>query len=85
MKQAIMKAVEFKQQNIIIAKDQKPYLPLPARISKNGQYVTSCWRMDLFSRILFIFTGKIYVTQLTFGRPLQPLSVNQKYIKEIAD
>jgi hypothetical protein len=39
-----MKSVEFPEQTIAIAKDQKEYNPLPAHVE--GGVVTSCWEPD---------------------------------------
>jgi hypothetical protein len=69
-----MKPVEFKQQNIVIAKDQKPYIPLPAHVGDNGQAI-SCWGLTLRERIYLLFTGRLWLSVLTFGRPLQPLKL----------
>lgn len=40
-----MKPVEFKHQNIVFAKDQPEYQPLPAlRIDSPTGEVVSCWK-----------------------------------------
>jgi hypothetical protein len=67
-----MKPIEFPQQNVVFAKDQKEYLPLPAYRSANGHMVTSCWRMSVWERLRNLFSGRVYVTLLTFGGALQP-------------
>lgn len=73
-----MKPVEFPQQNVVFAKDQPEYLPLPAYRSANGHVVTSCWRMSWRERLRNLFSGRVYVSLLTFGSPLQPqiISIN---------
>lgn len=67
-----MKPIEFPEMNCTFAKNQPQYLPLPARREQDGA-VLSCWQAALAERIYFLFTGKLWLTQLTFGGPLQPL------------
>lgn len=66
-----MKILKFKQQTTIIAKNQPPYLPLPALVTEDGE-VTSCWGLNLFERLKVLITGKIYFTLLTFNKSVQP-------------
>lgn len=68
-----MKPVEFPGHNVVYAKDQPEYLPLPAykRPGDEGD-VTSCWKLSLRERIKLLFTGRIYWSQWTFDGPLQP-------------
>ena len=69
-----MKPVTFKEQNTVYAKDQKEYLPLPVYKDAQGTIV-SCWKMTFKERIKFLFTGKVYVSLMTFNMPLQPQHV----------
>lgn len=71
-----MKPVEFPQQNTVFAKDQPEYLPLPAYRTPDGQEVTACWAMSLRERLRVLLSGRVYVTLLTFGRPLTPSIVS---------
>jgi hypothetical protein len=73
-----MKPVEFSQQNVVFAKDQPQYMPLPAFVSSNGSLVTSCWRMTWGERLRNLITGRVYVSLLTFGQPLQPQIISIK-------
>ena len=66
-----MRILEFPEQTIVIAKNQPPYLPLPAHRTKDGE-VTSCWGLGLRERVKLLFTGKIYFTLLTFNQKIQP-------------
>ena len=68
-----MKPTEFKHQNIVYAKDQPDYTPLPAlRLdSKNGE-VISCWKMSLKERLIVLFTGRVWLSLLSFNKPLPP-------------
>jgi len=66
-----MKPIEFKGFNVIFAKDQPEYLPLPAHRNKDG-CVTTCWKLTLYERILVLFKGVLYLQTLTFNNSLQP-------------
>ena len=78
-----MKPTEFKHQNIIFAKDQPEYTPLPAlRLdSKNGE-VISCWKMSLKERLIVLFTGRVWLSLLSFNKPLTPsfMAVKRKEV-----
>lgn len=69
-----MKPIHFKKSNVIYAENQPEYLPLPAYIDANdlSGTVTSCWKANWIERIIFLFTGKLYLSQLTYRTPLQP-------------
>lgn len=73
-----MSPIKFKECNCIYAKDQPEYLPLPVLKTEDGQ-VTSCWKLSFIEKLKVLLTGKIFVTQLTFNQPLQPLKVKLKY------
>lgn len=78
-----MKPVEFKHQNIIFAKDQSEYKLLPAlKIDSNLGEVISCWELTFKERIKVVFTGKVWVSLLTFNKPITPifLAVNRKEV-----
>ena len=69
-----MKPIEFKEQNTVFAKDQPEYLPLPAhRVEGDpkGQ-VIFCQSLSFLERVKLLFTGKIWVSFLTFNQPLTP-------------
>jgi hypothetical protein len=65
-----MKPIEFKQQNVIFAKDQKEYLPLPAW--QGEKEAISCWKATFWERIKFLWSGKLWLRQYNFGGSLQP-------------
>ena len=67
-----MNPIEFEGHNTVYAKDQPEYLPLPVFKSKTGE-VTSCWRLTWVERLQVLFFGRVYITILTFNKPLQPL------------
>ena len=59
-------------QPVTYAKNQPEYLPLPVLRSQHGT-VTSRWHMTWRERLAALFTGDVYLTQLTFNTPLQPV------------
>ena len=76
-----MKPIEFKDQNVIFAKDQPEYQPLPAlRLNTPEGEVISCWRMSIKERIKVLFTGHIWLSLMSFNKPLTPsyMSVSRK-------
>ena len=80
-----MKAIKFPEHNVVFAKDQPEYLPLPAYTYKSAKgRVVSCWRMGLRERLKILFIGKVYLSLLTFNKPLQPqlLMVDKPMMKK---
>ena len=71
IRESKMKPVEFPEQNCIYAKSQKEYLPLPAYEMEDGT-VISCWKVSWAERIKILINGKIWLSILTFLKPLQP-------------
>jgi hypothetical protein len=69
-----MKIVKFKECNVNYAENQPEYLPLPAHRSKSG-VATSCWGLSFRERLKVLLTGQIYLSVLTFHKPLQPLEM----------
>ena len=68
-----MKIVDFKKRNIVFGKDKPEYNPLPAWRGPIPECeVISCWKLSLLERITILFTGVLWLRQLTFGQPLQP-------------
>lgn len=71
-----MTPIEFKEQNIIIAKDQKEYLPLPAFIDSGPEgAVVSCWKLNFKERLKILFTGKIWLSLWCFHKPVTPSKI----------
>lgn len=71
-------ATEFEQQNAEFGVNQKEYRNLPAFLDKSGDVVT-CWKVPLKHRVAILFTGRFFIWQRTFNKPLNPilpLSVN---------
>lgn len=69
-----MKAIEFEQHNVVFAKDQKEYQPLPAYAQDNG-LVTFCMELDDRELEAVVKTNILRLPVLTFGRSAQPIRV----------
>jgi hypothetical protein len=68
-----MDIVNFPEVNSTYGKDQPEYLPLPAhRVQDPTGTVISCWRLSWRERFKIIFTGRVWLSLLTFGQPIQP-------------
>lgn len=59
---------------VVYAKDQPEYIPLPAHRTEDGQ-VTTRWKLSFLERIKVLFKGNIYLQVLTFNNPLQPIRI----------
>lgn len=85
-----MEFVEFKEQTIVIAKDQPQYLPLPAFqvLDKAG---TTIVRMQFSPEELEYInkTGGCFMSVMTFGKPFPPMMIIPKdpfpVIQEVTD
>jgi hypothetical protein len=76
-----MKPIEFEHQNTVYAKDQPEYQPLPAlKIDGPTGEIISCWKLSFKERIKILFTGKVWLSLMSFNNPLTPsyLSVDRK-------
>lgn len=69
-----MKAIEFKEQNIVIAENQPEYENLPALAQTNG-IITFCMQLDDQEVEKIVSEGKANITVLNFGGPVQPIAV----------
>jgi len=69
-----MQPIEFKQSNVTYAKDQPEYLPLPAYIDRDDPQgrVISCWKLTWRERFKIFFSGRMFLSQMTFKQALQP-------------
>jgi hypothetical protein len=59
---------------ITFAKDQPEYNPLPAHWQPDGR-VTTRWQLTWRERLRVVFGGSIWLQQLTFNQPLQPVKL----------
>jgi len=73
LKTIIMKPIEFPEQNVVFAENQPEYLPLPAykEDSPEGQ-VISCWKLSFRERLIVLFRGHLWVSLMSFNKPLTP-------------
>lgn len=60
---------------VVYAKDQPEYLPLPAYRTGDGTVVTR-WRLSWSERIRVLLGGSVWLTILTFNNPLQPVKLD---------
>lgn len=65
-----MKPIEFPEVNKTWAKDQPPYLPLPAYTDE--QQTITCWQLTWRERFTLLLRGKFWLLQMNFGGALQP-------------
>jgi|WetSurMetagenome_2_1015567.scaffolds.fasta_scaffold04723_8 hypothetical protein len=83
----IMKPINFKEANAIFGKDQKEYQPLPVLFDmKNPQHgCVSCWQLSEEELEILKTTKCIYLSTLTFGKPLSPqyLTVNKSEVIKV--
>ena len=75
-----MKAINFKEANVNIAENQVEYITLPAFKDKGDRYgrAVTCWKLSLWECIKVFITGKIWLSIMTFNKPLQPLKMTIK-------
>ena len=74
-----MKPTTFKHQNTVFAKDQKEYQPLPAlRLDTKEGEVISCWKLSFIERVRVLFLGRIWVSLMSFNKPLTPSYLSTK-------
>lgn len=67
-----MKPIEFPEQNVVYAKNQPEYLPLPAYKTEDGDVIT-CWEFSEQEIKEIQKTGKLWIAVKTFDNPLQPI------------
>mgnify|MGYP001590781514 CR=1 FL=1 len=70
---------------VIVAKNQDPYLPLPAIISTGvSGRVTTRWHLDWSERLKVLWSGDIWLQMLCFQKPVTPakIVVDQPSVEE---
>jgi len=74
-----MTPIKFPEANIVFAKDQPEYQPLPAfkANTPNGEVVT-CWKLSFRERLRILFKGQIWFSLLSFNQPLTPSFMTTK-------
>lgn len=59
---------------VVLGENQPEYQPLPCwRWALDNGAHTSCWRLSFWERLQVFLTGRLWITQLTFGHQLQPV------------
>jgi len=66
-----MKPQKFKECNVEFAKDQPEYNTLPAFRDESGVVVTF-WKLTLRERLRVLFKGGVWLSLMTFNKPLTP-------------
>ena len=59
--------------HVVYASDQPEYQPLPAWVRDNPTRVVTRWRLTWRERLTVLLRGDLYLEQMTFGKPLQPI------------
>lgn len=83
-RRAEMKPVEFPGVNVVFAKDQPEYIPLPAMKVPNdpqGLIITK-WQLSPEELERVKETGTIHLSMLTFNQPLQPVLLTVDFPSE---
>lgn len=77
-----MEPIKFEGANIVYGANQPEYKPLPAerRPGYSGEIVT-CWELSPGELKRVQETGKIYLSVLTFGQPLQPVILSVEKLR----
>jgi hypothetical protein len=71
-----MRPIKFKECNKVYAENQPEYIPLPVyEDADQGGRVIHCWQLSFVERIKILFKGRLWVSVLNFGQPLQPISI----------
>jgi hypothetical protein len=65
-----VKPIDFPERNIVWAKDQAEYLPLPA--FTNNTETISYWQLTWRERVKVLWRGRLWLRQMNFGEKLQP-------------
>jgi len=79
LKNSNMKPAKFKYQNITYAENQPEYRPLPAlKIEGKDGAVVSCWKLSFKERIRVLIFGRVWVSLMSFNKPLTPSYLSTK-------
>ena len=69
-----MKPIDFPQVTHTLAKDQPQYQDLPiAKLPGDEGIAISQWQLSIKEKFKIVFTGKLWLKQLTFHRQYQPI------------
>lgn len=79
-----MKPIDFPEKNVVIAKDQPQYNPLPAFVKEDGSVIT-CWELSMAELAELQLNGRLYLRIMTFGEPLQPVFLTTKKSEALSE
>ncbi len=75
-----MRPITQKGFNVVYAKDQEQYNQLPAHKAEGTDgVVTSCWKISFWEKLRIVFTGKLFISVMTFNNPPQPIYPSTKF------
>ena len=74
-----MEPVKFEECNVVYGDNQEEYVGLPAHKTPDGQ-VLMCFQLDEDEIEEMRKTGKMWISLLTFNKPLQPICLSSKNI-----
>jgi len=60
---------------VVYAKDQPEYIPLPAHRTEDGMVITR-WSLSIGERLRLLVGGSLWLSVLTFRRALQPVKLD---------
>jgi hypothetical protein len=68
-----MNPIEFKGVNLRVAESQDEYQTLPAKLLSDDEgTLVSCWGLNFWERLQVLFTGRLWVVQASFFKPITP-------------
>ena len=75
-----MKPIDFKERNVIFAENQPEYQPLPAFRDVNSEdgIIVTCWELSIFERLRLLFSGQLWLSMMTFNKPVTPTYMSTK-------
>lgn len=84
-----MEPINFEGANVVYGVNQPEYTPLPAECIWNREagQINTCWKLSTEELERVKETGVIWLSVLTFGKPLQPvlLSVDKPEAYDIEE
>lgn len=72
--------VKFDGHNLVLAEDQKEYLPLPVHVSNDREGTTvCCWELTAEELEQVKKTGRVFIEVWTFNRGFPPMRVGATF------
>lgn len=68
-----MKPINFDQVNVVLAKDQPEYQPLPVMMDNHAGVVVSCWKLTMRERLKLLFGKPLWFQMMNFGQSPMPI------------